>query len=856
MTKPIGEDAKRRFTGAAALHMRTEIDDAGGREVFFCGTLDASGLVTGVRVCARGNEDAVPAILDTIGLRDVVIHNHPGDDISPSDPDLDIASICAHDGHGVYIVDNAVERIYVVVEPFLDRDIHRLDPVEMGHAFEPASRLARALPHFEVRPQQRTMMDAVARAFNQDGIAVIEAPTGIGKTFAYLIPAIYWAVHNRERVVISTRTINLQEQIMLKDIPVLQKSLPEKFQAALVKGRGNYVCRRKLARALSEMSLLDDDATQEALKTLDAWANKTEDGSRSDLPFVPTRDIWERVCSEADTCVGNRCPSARQCFVTKARREVAKADLIVANHHILFSDVAVKKETGDFSSLAVLPSYKRVILDEAHSIEDSATEYFGVQATRTGALALLGRFIRKERVHERGLIPSLKIRLIKETAAIGRDECDALLDLIDNHLLPALAAVREAVILAFDALRSITAEKCGQIGRDIKWRLTPKELGDPDLREMHKVYVLPAIEEIATCLGNCTDLITRLRRIRPARDQLDPPFLMEISELAGYRSRLEYLAKVMAEGTGEELLPNTVRWIEIDSQKASIVRIIRCPLDVGGCLAEWMYDNLRTAVMTSATLSVQHKFDYLFRRIGLDRVDKDRVETAILDSPFEYDKQALLCIMRDMISPDERGFQEETVNCLREILERTRGYALVLFTSFSALDFTHRRLEPELRRMGIRVLKQGEDERTRILNRFREDLSSVLFGTDSFWEGVDVAGDALQCVILPKLPFRVPTEPIQQARAEAIETAGGNSFVEYTVPQAVIKFRQGFGRLIRRKTDRGVVVVLDRRIVTRFYGRKFLDSLPGVRIVSEPRTKIYEILADFYAEKSGDNDES
>lgn len=845
MVDSIGQAVDARITPKALTAMREEIQACGGREVFFAGTLNANGLIDKVRVCARGSATAVPAFFETLAHRDIVIHNHPSGDIAPSSADLDVAGICAHNGHGVYIVDNAVERVYIVVEPFLDKDRHRLDPEDLAAMFKPNSRMARILPQFEIRPQQAAMMDLVANAFNEDGISVIESPTGVGKTFAYLVPALRWALENRERVVVSTRTINLQEQIVFKDIPLLQKCIEQPFTAVLVKGRSNYLCRRKLTRALSEMMLFDDERTQDALAGIEEWAKKTEDGSRSDLTFVPPRDVWERVCSEVDTCTGGRCPSAKECFVTKARREIAKADLIIANHHILFSDISVKRETGDFSSLAVLPAYKRVIFDEAHSIEDSATEYFGIQATRAGTVMLLGRFLRRERHQDRGLIPYIKLKLIKQ-GTLSREETDQILDLIDNTILPALAMIRESSLNAFDAIRNLAAQQCKQIGRDIKWRLTEKELADPDLRRVHSDYVIPAVEEIQQCEKACGLLESALKRVKPAPDEVEAPFVSEIMELRGYRLRLHQLAQVLSEGTCSQLLANTVRWIEIDSSATATVRIVRCPLDVGACMAEDVYANLKTIVMTSATLSVQQKFRYYFSRVGLDRVPESRIQTAILGTPFKFDEQALLCISSDTVPPDDKEFMNDTVECLRRILGITRGHALVLFTSFYALDHAHKSLQEELRKAGIIPLKQGEATRTQLLERFRRDISSVLFATDSFWEGIDVAGDALQCVVLPRLPFRVPTEPIQQARAEAVDGNGGNSFMEYTVPQAVIKFRQGFGRLIRRRSDRGTVVVLDQRITTKRYGKVFLDSLPGIKVVTGPCVDIYRTLEDFY----------
>lgn len=847
----IGQESARRFASGAMQTVRAAIRECGGREVFFAGSVDDKGLIHAVRVCARGTASAVPAILEALGTGDAVIHNHPSGDIAPSEADLQLAAIFSHNGHGMFIVDNEVERVYVVVEPFLRTQRSPLDAAALRHELSETGRLAEGMPGFEFRRQQGDMLAAVAKAFNEDGIAVIEAPTGVGKTIAYLIPAVEWALTNRERVVISTRTINLQEQLIQKDIPLLRKCLGKEFGAVLVKGRQNYLCRRRLERALGEASLFQDDATQQALQQIAEWAAKTEDGSLADLPFVPPRALWEDVCSESDTCTGAQCQLVGKCFLTRARREVAKADLLVVNHHMLFADLAIKKEIGNFSALAVLPAYKRLILDEAHNVEDSATEYFGLDATRNGALALLGRFMRRERVHERGLLPYLKLRLVREAHTIPKEHLERILDLIDQAVTPAVAASREAVITAFAAMRSYVAERCKEIGRDIKWRLTEDVLAEAELREIHSVYMLPAAEELRQCAAHCTALHALLARVKPAPDETESPVAMETAQLQGYRDRLNRLANAMAEGTSAQLQPNTVRWAEIDATNDSVIRIARCPLEVGKPLAEWVYPSLDTVVMTSATLSVRQRFDYYFARVGLDRIQDRSLTTVILDSPFDFQRQALLCIPRDLPTPDDTAYPDASVEAIGEVLQITRGHAFVLFTSFYALNHAHQRLAGSLRTAGITPLRQGEATRTQLLERFRSDAASVLFGTDSFWEGVDVAGEALQCVILPRLPFRVPTEPVLQARAEALEAEGKSAFMEYTVPQAVIKFRQGFGRLVRRATDRGVVVVLDSRILTKRYGKMFLDSLPGIRTVAGPRQEVWTALDEFFGGPSG-----
>lgn len=851
-TEAKGEPALARFTPEAAQHAADAIAETGGQEVFFAGSLDEAGRVAELRVCARGNASATPALLEGLEVREVVIHNHPSGNLTPSEADLSLAALYSAHGHGVFIVDNAVRHVYVVVEPFLPREAERLDGHELHAQFLPGSSLARALPGFEARPQQTEMSRAVARAFNEDGVAVVEAPTGVGKTLAYLLPAALWSLRNRERVVVSTRTINLQEQIIQKDLPVLQRCLPDRVNACLVKGRGNYLCWRKLERALSEATLFDDADERSQLEGIAEWAENTEDGSREDLPFMPGRGLWEQVCSESDVCNMRRCPNQQRCFLGKARRDVAKADILVVNHHMLFSDLAIKLESGSMSAQAVLPAYERLILDEAHNIEDAATEYFGASATRLGALAALGRFSHTERGKERGLLPFLKHKLIKDCDQVSVADFEKIQEHMDTRLGPAIAAARELTITAFDQIRELAAAMCGQIGREIKWRLTQETLDDPALRALHAEYLLPAAEALGQAAEAAQSLHRRLRDAEPGAAGSESPIATEMQQLQAYTNRLQRLALTLAEAASPALAENTVRWIEVDSHNPKFVRVVRCPLEVREPLAESLYAKLKTIVMTSATLSVRQEFSYFFSRLGLDSVDPARASTLCLESPFDFERQALMCVATDLSPPDGRAFLDDTVEMLRAVFTITRGHAFVLFTSFHALDYAHQRLQADLRAAGVTALRQGEATRTQLLERFRREPSSVLFATDSFWEGVDVAGDALQCVVLPRLPFRVPTEPILEARTEAIDARGGNAFMEFSVPQAVIKFRQGFGRLIRRRSDRGVVLVLDQRVATRRYGRIFLESLPGVRTVTGPRAAVLRAIDAFFNGNQGE----
>lgn len=846
---PDGEPILKRMTKETAAALCAHIRDAGGCEVFFAGTADAGGMLTAVRVLARGNANAVPALFAQLNLREVVLHNHPSGDLTPSDADLDLASIYSAHGHGVYIIDNEATRLYVVVEPFLPKAAVKLTSRELSAAFSSDSPLARELPGFESRPQQIDMATAIGKAFNENGIAIIEAPTGVGKTMSYLLPAIYWSLRNKERIVVSTRTINLQEQIMYQDLPLLKRCLKEDFHACLVKGRGNYLCLQKMERTLSEITLFEDEESAGQLRAIAEWADETEEGSTSDLPFVPSWFVWERVNCESDVCTGSACPYFRECFFMNARKEMARADLLVTNHHMFFADVAVKKEKGDFLAEAVLPRYSRIILDEAHSIEDAATEYFGLSATLAGMRKTMKKLLRIEFEQQRGLLPFLKLKLMRNCPQVTTEEYNAYIELIDKGLVAALLLCQDALEEAFYSLREYTAEKSGQIGREIKWRLTPDILAEPQLRMIHDEVVVPAVNQTRTVIRLGQELYEKLISILPLKTGEESPVQLETAELFAYIRRLQGVAEALIECTDESLADNTVRWIEIDGRDENKIRVVRCPLSVGEPLSEWVYTHMDTIVFTSATLAVEQKFRYFMERVGLDLMPEKRMITELLDTPFDYSRQCLLCVPSDGPDPKDSRYVEETTEQIRKILKITRGHAFVLFTSFYALDYTFRQMEEELKDLGITPLCQGKATRSQLLEVFRRDTSSVLFATDSFWEGVDVPGEALQCVIVTKLPFRVPSEPVLEARAEAIAQAGGNSFMQYSVPQAVIKLRQGFGRLIRRRSDWGTVVVLDNRLIRKYYGKAFLKSLPHVPVVQENAEKLWSYLSDFYEER-------
>jgi ATP-dependent DNA helicase DinG len=826
--------------------MRAEIEGSGGNEVFFLGNTDEARVVIKVVPLARGNDEAVPAITESARPGDVVIHNHPGGTLAPSSADIGIASTVGQGGVGFYIVDNAVTEVYEVVAAFAREALVPVDMDELARVFMPDGAIARKLRNYEHREQQVEMMRAASLAFNQDGIVAVEAGTGTGKTFAYLVPAISWAVTNKERVVVSTNTINLQEQLIRKDIPTLLSALNVRCKAVLVKGRGNYVCLRKLAMLESEFDLLTTPEERETLNAIIEWSRRTREGSRSDLSFVPKPEIWDKVNAESDTCARARCKRFGECFVNKARRDAASADLLIVNHHLLFADLSVRSATQSYSDMAILPGYRRIILDEAHNIEDSASSYFGARVTRIGLLRLLGRIHhRQKRRKEGGLVPALRAKLVRLERA--HQKIDEIILDIQDDIIPLKNDVDGAVAEAFDAICAYAVSRFPEASGEVKLRIGPDFSDDAKWRE----ECLPVVERL---LSDLKALVSRINLVlkgltvveKDMRD--DVSFVDERIELRAVCGRLDVAAANIEDVLFGDSL-DRVRWIEANTGgRADVVRLMSVPIDVGPVLAEQVYAMFPTVILTSATLTVADRFDFVASRIGLDRVDRDRTSFLTLPSPFDFENQAIIGVPTDIPVVSDPAYRGALVRAIFRCLSISRGRGFVLFTSFHMLNSVYAELAPDLDRLlGVTALRQGDDNRTALLERFRRDISSVLFATLSFWEGVDVEGESLECVALVKLPFKVPDDPVTLARAEDIERRGGNAFVEYSVPLAVIKFKQGFGRLIRNRTDHGAVLVLDKRIVERFYGQAFLSSLPPCRVVTGSSDEVFAEFQYFFS---------
>ncbi len=841
----------RYLTPTSQAKLRQEILESGGNEVFCIGRTDAERVVVDLEILARGSRDAVPAILQACRPGDVIIHNHPSGHLEPSGADLDIAGNLGSLGVGFYIVDNRVRTIYRVVEAFTPPQNTTVAYQQVTELLGPDGQICQSLPGYEDRPEQLRMAFAATDALNQHRIALIEAGTGTGKSLAYLVPAILWTLASRERLVVSTNTINLQEQLIRKDLPFLKRATGLDFRVELVKGRSNYLCKRRLESATAEPGLFDEEHIGE-LTAVREWAAQTSDGSREDLSFLPHGTLWDEVCCEADQCSRSQCLHFNTCFFHQARRRAAHADILVVNHALMLADLSLRRQTDNYSALAVLPPFSRLIIDEAHHLEEVATRYFSTQVTRFAYARVLNR-LRHPRKPQRGLLPRLLVQLER---SLDEDQ-DALYRELHERLAALISRRQELFDRAVADLEQAGLDLAGALGteiragEEIRQRLVPAFTENPawtatsgTLRSLSR-----ATGEFGEALR---DLLKALRKLP---DDAVEATRSLCTDLAGISLRLQAIAEQLQAFVADD--PGSCAWFEIASGRIGrgegiITRLCTAPLVVAPLLRETLMERMQTVILTSATLTVGGRFDYLRQRVGLNEFEPGRVTELLLASPFDFARQALLAVPKDMPEPGRPGYVEAVRDLTEQALLAADGRSFVLFTAYSMLRRIHAELAPSLAARGYQVLRQGESTRHSLLQKFSQDPTSILFATDSFWEGVDVPGRSLEQVIIARLPFKVPTEPVLEARAEAITRAGGDPFMEYTVPQAVIRFRQGFGRLIRQRTDRGVVLILDSRVVKRGYGRLFLKSLPDVPVTTLPQAELIPAIKAFFAPESQD----
>lgn len=875
---------------AAREQIRREVSELGGDEIFFIARLDTDLMVEEVEAYAFGNRHAVPAIMQYARPGDVVIHNHPSGRLDPSDADIAVASELGSRAVGSYIIDNECTAVRVVVRPFRQAGVKPIKLDALANWLEPGGRVAENLEGYERRGQQIDMLRAVGEAFNHDGLAVIEAGTGTGKSMAYLLPAICWAIENAEKVVVSTGTHNLQEQLIDKDLPLLARATGLKFESTLMKGRNNYLCQRKADYVKHNPELLEDGKRQQ-LDEIQGWIRSTKTGDRGDLPFVPDEDVWEKVMSEADNCLRARCPFYDRCFFYNARRQAARAQVLVVNHHLLMADLALRAETNNYSNSAVLPPFHRIIIDEAHNLEDVATAYFGSRASRAALEYALRRLINRK---GEGLLQHLAHKIHTKLYNLPPTESDTLVERLTRQMpvehMMLQGAMEEAVFAVADRLDQDSDTPLHQ-PLDVARRIRDEELESP---QWNDILVEPLRRVLSAARPYMESLDDVVRKLGPFLDDATPEQASPVLELRSAKNRIENVLIRLARFLGDA--DGRCRWIEYRRRpngRQPDVFYCLAPLEVAPQLREQVLRRYKTVVMTSATLAVDRRFDYFKRQIGADEPlslgligagstqppagtgDADMVaestaadaygreadtpdesepappaprhlRTLLLDTPFDYQRQVYLGVPMDLPEPNEAAFEPSLAALLDRSLRISHGRAMVLFTAYRLLDRVYERVAPGLETDGYPCLRQGQASRTALAEALRQGLGSVLFATASFWEGVDIPGEALSCLVLTRLPFRVPGEPLAEARIEMMRRQGRDPFHELIVPQAVIKFRQGFGRLIRTRRDRGAVIICDRRLMTRNYGRMFLNSLPTPVSQCGPAREVLAGLRDFF----------
>jgi ATP-dependent DNA helicase DinG len=629
--------------------------------------------------------------------------------------------------------------------------------------FADAGPLARTLPEYEARPAQLLMAAAVADTLEHGGVLLAEAGTGTGKTLAYLVPAIL----SRQRVLVSTGTKNLQEQIFFKDLPVLRESLSVPFSATYMKGRGNYLCRHRYD-SFRESGLIRSFEEVGHLRTLDEWLTHTETGDRAEVEDLP-EDLafWPEIAATSENCIGGECPRYNDCFVVRMRQRAAEADLVIVNHHLLCADAAVRESTfGE-----VIPNCRFAIVDEAHQLEDVATQYFGLSLSNY-------------RIDDfaRDVMRAVGARLVPD-----RDRAAQLAGDVDH--------IRDHSRMFFAAVQMLRYELGA--GSDARVRVTGDQLAPLSDAGAALINALEAIEaDVALTKDLPEDVIALGRRAAELRDDLR--FLLRADD------------------------PKYVYFLETRGRG---LFLRAAPIDVSDIVRKLLIDRMQATVLTSATLTVDGSFDYVRARLGIAEAQEIK-----LDSEFDYARQAILYLPRRMPDPRSPQFVQSAAREVVEILKRTAGRAFVLFTSYANLRDVHRLASAELE---YPIFVQGSAPRSALLRDFKTTPHAVLLATSSFWQGVDVVGEALSCVIIDKLPFASPGDPITAARIESIAAQGGSPFGDYQVPLAILALKQGLGRLLRHRQDRGVLAILDPRLRTMGYGRRFLGSLPPAPVTQD-----------------------
>ena len=724
----------------------------------------------------------------------------------------------------------------------MEVETRQIDAEKIKTYFSNEGNLAKAITNFEEREQQITMAEHVSDALNNLQFLAVEAGTGTGKSMAYLLPAVEWATvnrENRERIIISTNTKNLQEQLFYKDIPTVYAVSTNKFKAVLLKGKSNYLCLDKWKSTLIDMDQRLTPSERTRILPLLLWADQTQTGDISEnsgFQLYQNIGLWAKLIAENNYCPGRTCKYYNDCFLMKARNGARRADIVVVNHSLLFSDLVTDN--------SILGEYRNLILDEAHHIEKAAGDYLGIRfnwwSFRNAYYKLY-----EEQPRKTGTLVQLEYRMSKSS----------LPAYVSEKLYKRISRLKTSCNNIKQSTHSFFKE-LSQIIRHKHQKVNENGFEETKIRYFQKFkffsQVSDQIEELKAAIyrtkKHLADLIDVFTEIHQDSFQFQDQIYRELISIETDFETLQHAFEFCLEADSDQ----HVYWLELSSRPESTdITFNAVPLNIAELLKNNLYDGLNTAIFTSATLTVADSFTYFNNRVGLNLLDSQRVRSAILGSPFDYENQLLMGVSDFLDDPRGDGFSDQLADLITEIHQKHPTGMLALFTNYSTLNYCFNRLKLHFESERILLLAQGKSgSRTNIINQFREYKNSILFGTDSFWEGVDVPGEALELLLITKLPFDVPTEPLIAARMEKIKQSGGNPFMDYAVPEAIIKFRQGFGRLIRHKGDFGAVMVCDNRLSRMKYGQHFLESLPVKAKIFHDRSELLADLDDWFSKKA------
>ena len=802
-------DIRDRFSEESLQTIKKYLEEHNNKSMIFKATFDEDEKIQKPFFLSLYKKKSFEETLTKVGKNEVIIRTTKPNQLYPSDMELELSEELYTRRNIAYcLLSSDLDDFYFV------QDIDRifLEEIDIENYFAKDGILAKEIKGFEYRQEQEEMAQYIQDAINEDRKIIVEAGTGTGKTLAYLIPSIKWAVTNKKKVIIATNTINLQEQLLLKDIPLAKSIIKDEFSYVLVKGRNNYVCKRLFNELALGKSIDIETFSMEAREQIEyilKWGNKTKTGDKAELPFEVYPDVWELVQSTTELCLGKKCPYRKECFYMKTRMEKMEADILISNHHVFFADLNVRAETDFDSEYLILPRYDMVIFDEAHNVESVARSYFSVEVSKISFTRLLNRIYQKK--NKRKKEKSALIRVEDTVDEKNLEDSEQYIYLL-NTLKEEISILQNIGDEYFDEIRKIYETNTeAPIKKSLNNFEMTKSRFLENLREKKDIFQ-----------GKLADFLNLMMSFNNVIDEEKD----KNPEVTNFNNHLKmfkaYIDSFKFINSFED--DNYIYWLDINSKRTNVV-LTATPLNIAQKLSTVLFDNLDRLVFASATIVVNGNFDYFKKSLGLD--EEDCIE-AIIKSPFDYDKQMSVYIPSDIQDSENiNAFVSDASKFILNILLKTNGKAFILFTSYTMLNQIYYSISKKLKDEGFEVFLHGDKPRSQIIKEFKEVENPILFGTTSFWEGVDVQGENLSNVIITKLPFLVPTDPVVSAISKKIEEDGGNSFTDFQLPEAIIKFKQGVGRLIRKKTDSGNIFILDNRILKKRYGSLFINALPS-----------------------------